>query len=212
MLLKGIDRLIILGMLLASCKSVNDFDKKELLYRNTSKTDSTLRLELMHSGTDSIIKWINIKYKDVLYLDSSETNWEVDSFITFNTTRNRATGIILEQFFYSGSLDAIGFLDFEKRDNKWYVFLGATMYLPRNCYNKPNIQCKPIPMDRLRELGRRELLGIYYVKKWPWSSEYVINERWFREKMEISWSEQAKRDWISGKSRKRLIDTTKIPQ
>ena len=204
---KGLSKLIVIVTIAVSCGNQNDYREKESVYRNSEKTNFALRLYLKQCATDSINKWIRLKYEDVMYLDSAKTKWIVDSFIVFDATKKRATGVFLAQFIDSGKLDAIGYLDFEKKNNKWYIFFGATQYLPRNCYNNSKIQCSPIPMDTLRKEGRQYLLGMCYVKERSWSREYVINERYFKDEFEVCWGEQGKRDWITGKSRKRLTDS-----
>ncbi len=204
-LLKEISSLFFFVLILSSCEY--DYKSRENYYLSNSKVDDKLRFQLLRNANDSILKWQSFGYEDVQY--GKDEVYEIDSFFVFNNSKDRAVSAILEQAGVKSEVDYFRFLNCEKRNNKWYFFIGATVGYPRNCYNNPTVECTPIPMDTLRLHARRNLLNIYYTKFWPWSEEYMINEDAFKEEFDIAMGENAKIDWISGKSRKRLTDSIK---
>ena len=187
--------ILLFELLLMSCKT-NNYNEVERQYKQENVDLLPLKNSLLINATDTIKNWVSDSLVDVS--DISDCNWALDSFVVINEKRNRAIGLILKS--YTGTLfnyrtDDISYLLCEKRQGKWYFFLGATMVLPREI-TTGNIT-KPATINQLAIIGRKNLLLSTYYRPLPWIKRLKVNEQIFEYGYMGNYgTEQQKLDWI----------------
>ena len=158
---------------------------------------------------DTLKTWCDNK------LSIAEELWtyefQVDSFLCANSTRNKLITCIMIQCNKNGCLqDDIRFLYGARIKRKWYFLFGPTITLPREAYgNHRNV---PLSFEKMHEIAMDEIFK-GYVKNGK------INEKFFsdfktdaynmpfttQEAWEASWLKAVAENWNSR-------DTTQQPQ
>lgn len=195
MCIKGSVVAFVLTVFLLGCRSDN-YNEVLTQYKQESLAIHGFRDSLCRLATDTIADWARDSLDDALCM--SNNTWQVDSFMVFNSSKTKSIGLILISMTnpqISFVQDDISYLLCEKRNGKWCFFRGATMVLPRESTTGDTL--KPASLKQLSEIGRKQLLLSAYIKPWPWSKIFLINERLFKTEFEIAVSEQQKKDWIN---------------
>jgi hypothetical protein len=124
---------------------------------------------------DSLSKW-NEKLAHLSFIRNGD--WELDSLICYNRSGTKLVAC-LEcrcQKYADCNSDDLHFIYGVKIENKWYFFLGETVVLPRNFYQKDTRA--PISFEKMHEIALKEIFSGYLTK----SGE--INEKFFSDHFE----------------------------
>ena len=126
---------------------------------------------------DSTTSWAknNIKYWEGEIIDST---FQVDTLKCFNAQKDKVVTAILAKSMTSDAvMDGIHFFYGVKIKNRWYFFEGATIFLPREMYEK-NISV-PLSFEKLHEIAMKEIFSGYLIK--DEKGNWIINDKFFDE-------------------------------
>jgi len=124
---------------------------------------------------DSTLSWAknNILYWEGEIIDST---YQIDSLKCFNTQKDKVvTAILAKSTSLNAVMDGIHFFYGVKIRNTWYFFEGATIYLPREYYQK-DIHT-PLSFEKLHEIAMKEVFSGYLIK--DEKGNWQINDKFF---------------------------------
>ena len=149
-------KISVISLLFTSCQA--PIDKMEKKYWKDSAVNGTLLNFLQKAATDSIQSWIDA---DLDFTQAERyNNWYVDSIFVVNREKNRAIGMVLYHFLAQDQSDLIKILYCEKRNGKWFFFMGENYVLPRETYAKK--LDVPLTFGEMSKIGRKIILKGYY--------------------------------------------------
>ena len=125
---------------------------------------------------DSILNWQNHKLK-WFNEDTTKIKSQIDSILCFNEKGNK----MITARFMTGNvsnndvMDGIIYYYGAKINNQWYFFSGATIYLPREYYQK-DIHT-PLSFEKLHEIAMKEVFSGYLIK--DEKGNWQINDKFF---------------------------------
>ena len=130
-------------------------------YRNSSEkiVGKEKYGEIFLNANDSIKTWKNARLK--AYIENkNETKTMLDSLLCFNTKGDKFISAMLGQVLIEESeSDGIYFFYGVKVKEQWYFFDGASVFLPRDYYQK-DIHT-PLSFEKLHEIAMKEVYGGY---------------------------------------------------
>ena len=124
-------------------------------------------------ATDSIKLW---QANNLQGWENEGKNGEgkLDSLICLNKTADRMVSAVLGRAFV-GTMDGLSFFYGVKIKERWYFFSGATIFLPREMYEK-NISV-PLSFEKLHEIAMKEVFSGYLIK--DDKGNWIINNKFF---------------------------------
>jgi hypothetical protein len=159
----------------------NEREKKEKLIYGTSLGIMKKKEydNVLYKAKDSLNFWIK---NGLHFYDKYQ---KIDSLICFNKNKNRCVMALLDSS-PEGIYDGIHYFYGAKFNNKWYFFGGATIYLPREFYQKDIHQ--PLSFEKIHEIALDEVYSGYLKKKdkgfWAnlfGKTEWELNDDFFGE-------------------------------
>jgi len=140
---------------------------------------------------DSINLWCNRNLENYQFLCVDK--WELDKTICFNKEKDKCVmSLNIQCTRNTCKAEDMHFFYGVKIKDTWFFFIGATIYLPREMYQKDIT--KPLSFEKLHEIALKEVFSGYLKKKEPivpfWKfwveQEYEIDESWFDSHFDIS--------------------------
>lgn len=176
---KGNNLFIYLFVCLFVCSSCSRENKTELYVKNNIKNYEYL----YKIANDSINLYLDSLLNDFLHIYEEE--WQLDSMICINSTRNKMVGTINSS---SGigkncSMDEVTKILGKKINGKWYFFEGGgTLVVPRDLYGKDEMH--PLSMHELSQIARKEFLQGALIKNE--NGDYVVSDKWVNRHFEYN--------------------------
>lgn len=172
--------LIAILVLLFSCKNKkNEIVEKTQLYKHFSEATVTKEKynKIFFSLNDSIRNWRINKLKNYNE-DTTEVEYFFDSLLCFNRMGNKFVSARMCRDVEStrtNNMDGVVFYYGVKIKEQWYFFSGATVYLPRENYER-NTQI-PLSFEKLHEIAMKEVFSGYLIK--DTKGNWIINDKFF---------------------------------
>jgi uncharacterized lipoprotein NlpE involved in copper resistance len=124
---------------------------------------------------DSIKDWIEHKLS---YFGNFNTitKYRVDSLLCFNKKGNKCiTTIFLQDTRGANGIETIECFNGVKIKAKWYYFMGSTLALPREMFERNTN--KPLTFEKMEQLAYQHIYRNYLIK--DADGIWVINEKYF---------------------------------
>lgn len=163
MLNKGNKAIVIIIFIFFACTERKDESKRENLFFQTSL--NSVKNDLYYKNYDALNDSLNNWYNKLPSAEFMKNGaWQLDSLICFNKSSNRFVTCLMCkcQKYKTCNAEDLHFLYGAKISGKWYFFLGATLYLPRNMYQK-DIHT-PLTFAKLHEIALKEIYEGYLNK------------------------------------------------
>lgn len=171
-----------------SCGSNKD---NQALYEKFIERNSNTRL-VYELASDTISSWCENRLDEVEGMCRWKYNF--DSLICINSEANKVISSLHIQCTDPGCLqEELKYFYGVKIREKWYFFLGPSITLPREYYQK-DIHT-PLSFEKLHEIAMKEIYSGYLKKNWK--GNWEINDDFFSDLTSVAWCVDCKTqaDW-----------------
>lgn len=153
---------LLMLLLVSTAGCLNGQSKIKMFEAQIEKQKGTEPYETVkESAVNSLKKWLADGLEEVQVLNNC--NWKVDDAVFFNTKKDRAyLLLLLQDKDRDAELDYVYVMYGALEAGKWNIYFLSlpNLVFPRARFSSDKHQ--PVPLDKLAELAREELLKGYY--------------------------------------------------